>query len=112
MRAMSSVAKVHIIEGRPWKDALISVLEPRSLQRTWHATGGGTGDVVIAVLDTDPQSVLAAVGIEAPDGEVGDAIAASSRFYLNGLLGIGKLNMLADFKVTCGLSGGWSWGTG
>jgi hypothetical protein len=30
-----SVSTVHIVEGQPWKDALISVLEPRSPYRPW-----------------------------------------------------------------------------
>ena len=97
---MTSVARVHVIEGRPWKDALIRVVEPRSPYRPWHAADGiEPGDAVIAVLDTDPLSVLAGVGIVGPDGDVDDAIAAIDRFHLNGLLELGTLNMLADFVV-------------
>lgn len=33
MGEMTSVAGVHVVEGRPWKDALISVVEPRSPYR-------------------------------------------------------------------------------
>ena len=86
MGEMTSVARVHVIEGRPWKDALISVVEPRSPYRPWHAADGiEPGDAIIAVLDTDPLSVLAGVGIVGPDGDVDDAIAAIDRFHLNGL---------------------------
>ena len=100
MGELTSVANVHVIEGRPWKDALIRVLEPRSPYRPWHAADGiEPGDAVIAVLDTDPPSVLAGVGIVGPDGDIDDAIAAIDRFYLNGLLELGTLQMLADFKV-------------
>ena len=100
MGEMTSVGKVHVIEGRPWKDALISVVEPRSPYRPWHAADGiEPGDAIIAVLDTDPLSVLAGVGIVGPDGDVDDAIAAIDRFHLNGLLELGTLNMLADFVV-------------
>ena len=89
MGEMTSVARVHVIEGRPWKDALISVVEPRSPYRPWHAADGiEPGDAVIAVLDTDPRSVLAGVGIVGPgrgcrsrhrrDRPLSDAVAASS----------------------------------
>ena len=43
--------------------------------------------------------MLAGVGIVGPDGDVDHAIAAIDRFYLNGLLELGTLQMLADFKV-------------
>jgi hypothetical protein len=96
---LTSVANVHVIEGRQWKDALILVLEPWSPYRPWRAGDGiEPSDAVIAVLDTDPPSVLAGVGIVGPDGDVDDAIAAIDRFYLNGLE-LGTLQMLADFKV-------------
>jgi hypothetical protein len=100
MGEITGVANVHVIEGRPWMDALISVMEPRSPYRPWHAADGiEPGDAVIAVLDTDPQSVLAGVGIVGPDGDVDHAIAAIDRFHLSGLLELGTLNMLADSKV-------------
>jgi hypothetical protein len=100
MREIASVTGVHIIEGRPWKDALISVVEPRSPYRPWHAADGiEPGDAIIAVLDTDPRSVLAGVGIVGPDGDVDEAIAAIDRFHLSGLLELGTLNMLTGFAV-------------
>jgi len=103
MRQKPSVTTVHIVEGQPWKEALISVLEPRSPYRPWRpATNIEPGDAVIAVLDTDPESVLAGVGIVGPDGDVGDAFATIDPFYLNGLLELGTLNMLADFEVSRG----------
>jgi hypothetical protein len=54
---------------------------------------------VIAVLDTDPISVLAGVGIIGADGDPGRALAAIDPFYRSGLIELGTLNMLADFKV-------------
>ena len=43
----------------------------RSPYRPWHVADGiEPGDAVIAVLDTDPLSVLAGVGIVGPDGNV------------------------------------------
>jgi hypothetical protein len=100
MGEMTSVAKVHVIEGRPWKDALIRALEPQSPYRPWHfADGIEPGEAVIAVLDTDPVSVLAGVGIVGPDGDVAAAMDGIDRFYQNGLLELGALQMLADFHV-------------
>jgi hypothetical protein len=100
MSEPSSVEKVDIIEGTPWKDAVISVLEPRSPYRPWYAAGSTEpGDAVIAVLDTDPQSVLAAVGVIGASGDPHDSIAAIDRSKINGLLELGTLNMLADFMV-------------
>ncbi|WP_225928432.1 hypothetical protein [Rhodococcus opacus] len=51
--------RVFIVEGRPWKDAVIAHLEPRSPYRPWF-TGEDirNGDVLITVLDTDPRTVL------------------------------------------------------
>lgn len=54
---------------------------------------------MIGVLDTDPQSVLAAVAIVGPDGDVGNAFANINPASLTGLLELGTLNMLADFVV-------------
>ncbi len=101
LAGMTSVRRVHVIEGRPWKDAIISAVEPRSPYRPWHAADGiEPGDAVIAVLDTDPRSVLAAVAQVGPEGDIGDAIAAIDRFDLNGLLELGTLQMMAHFGIS------------
>lgn len=100
MRKKASIATVHIVDGRPWQDALISVLETRSPYRPWRTSGGiRPGDAAIGVLDTDPQSVLAAVAIVGPDGDVGNAFANINPASLTGLLELGSLNMLANFVV-------------
>lgn len=100
MRKEASVATVHVVDGRPWQDALISVLERRSPYRPWRTRGGiRPGDAAIGVLDSDPRSVLAAVAIVGPDGDVGNAFANLSPVSLTGLLELGTLNMLADFAV-------------
>lgn len=89
-----------IIHGRPWKDAIISILDPRSPYRPWSGVERAEpGDALVMVLDTDPVSVLAAVGIVGADGEGEAAIAGIHPFYVNGLLELGTLNMLADFEV-------------
>jgi hypothetical protein len=96
----TGVTRVNVVRGTPWKDALISVLEPRSPYRPWQpAAGFQAGEAVIAVLDTDPISVLAAVGIIGADGDAGRALAAIDPFYRSGLMELGTLNMLADFTV-------------
>ena len=100
MAEMTSVAKVHVIEGRPWKDALMSVVEPRSPYRPWHVADGiEPGDAVIAVLDTDPRSVLTGVGIVGPDGDVDRAIAGIDRWHLNGLLELGTVEVMARVSL-------------
>ena len=103
MKYKTSVNRFHIAEGRPWKDALISVIEPRSPYNAWHAATGITaGEPVIGALDTDPPSVIAAVGIVGPDGSVGEAFGRIDKFNRSGLLELGTLNMLADFIVNPG----------
>ena len=66
MKNNANVDRIHIAEGWHWKDALISVIEPRSPYRAWHAaTDIAAGEAFVGVLDTDPPSVLAGVGIVA-----------------------------------------------
>jgi hypothetical protein len=102
---ITDVKAVRIIKGKPWKDAVISVLEPRSPYRPWSgADRVEPGDAVVAVLDTEPVSVLAGIGIIGDDGDVHNAIAGIDRFYLNGLLELGTLNMLAGFVIRPGQS--------
>ena len=103
MKNKTSVNRVHIAEGRPWKDTLISVIEPRSPYRAWHvATGIAAGEPIIGTLDTDPPSVLARVGIVGPDGDVDEAFGRINTFNRSGLLELCTLNMLADFIVPLG----------
>lgn len=100
MREADSAARVHVIEGRPWKDALISIVEPRSPHRPWYAGDGvEPGDVLIAVLDTDPRSVLTQVATVGSDGDINAAIAAIDRWVLNGPLEIGTVNMMTNYVV-------------
>lgn len=94
------VAKVHVVEGRPWKDALIKILAPACPYRPWHhAQGIVPGDAVIVVLDTDPPSVLNGVGIVAPDGNVEQAIDIMTDHQSSGLLDVGTLQMLTDVAL-------------
>jgi hypothetical protein len=68
----------HVVEGCPWKDALIAFLEPESPYRPWCTDAGmplREGDVVIAVLDTEPRTVLGAATLGA-DLDVARALSA------------------------------------
>jgi hypothetical protein len=78
--------QVHLVAGRPWKDALISFLEPHSPYRPW-VTGSvlNKGDIIIVALDTDPQTVLTSARIGA-DGDVKSALADVDRSRTRGLI--------------------------
>ena len=56
-------AKHHlrIVEGRPWKQALVCALNPEAPYRPWKGLDPVTpGDTVLVVIDTDPRTVLCA----------------------------------------------------
>lgn len=66
---------VHIVAASPWKQAILAVLDPDSPYRPWSALDDlRPGDLVIGVLDTDPVSVLAGVGLVDDDLDVNRAI--------------------------------------
>lgn len=101
MKKSAHVGTVRLIAGVPWQDAVIRLLEPQSPLRPWRSTTPvKAGEAVVVVLDTDPQSVIAAVGVVERDGDVDGAITAVDPFYVNGLIELGSLNMLADFVVS------------
>lgn len=67
---------IHVAQGSPWKDAIIKLLQPRSPYRPWQGgVGAAPGDAVVAVLDTEPSSVIADVRQVGPDGSAERAIA-------------------------------------
>jgi hypothetical protein len=96
---------MHVVEGRPWKEAVITVLEPRSPYRPWRADEFDRikdGDRVVAVLDTDPVSVLATVGFVGADGDVHTTLAGIEQFELGGspaLLELDTLNMVSTVHL-------------
>ncbi|MCV7421403.1 hypothetical protein H7K45_12700 [Mycobacterium yunnanensis] len=55
--------RLHVLESIGWKDAVITLLEPRSPYRPWRggADEGQQSDTVAFVLNTDPPSILAEV---------------------------------------------------
>lgn len=108
MGSPATINTVHVIESRPWRDILIRLREPSTPLRPWPTDPRvKRGDAVIAVLDTDPVSVLAAVGVIERDGDVDGAFASIEPSDINGLVELGSLNMLADFTVSP--SGGEVW---
>ena len=92
--------EVGIVHGRPWKDAVIKLLEPRSPYRPWRTDGSlADGQMVVVVLDTDPQSVLTALGVIGADGDIDHALAEIDRFRLGGLLELSTLNMVTKLQL-------------
>lgn len=62
----SLATRFHLVEGGPWKDVLISFLEPESPYRPWSTPADlREGDVVIGIVDTEPRTVLTAAPIGA-----------------------------------------------
>lgn len=92
--------QVHLVVGRPWKDALISFLAPRSPYRAW-VTGStlSPGDIVIAALDTTPRTVLTTARV-GPDADVTGALAGVDRNRARGLMDGDDLQLanLSDYR--------------
>jgi hypothetical protein len=59
-----------IVEANDWKEAAITLLEPRSLYRPWRSGPEPlqAEERVLAVLHTDPVSVLNEIGYADADG--------------------------------------------
>jgi hypothetical protein len=56
-----------LVEGRPWKDAVIAYLEPRSPYRPWTIDNrAAVGDLLITVLSTTPRTVLCVERVSSP----------------------------------------------
>jgi hypothetical protein len=68
--------RLHIAQATDWKDAVITLLEPRSPYDPWRygTTEAAAGDTVAYVLNTDPPTMLADVGHLVVDGHPRDAI--------------------------------------
>ncbi len=87
---------VCFVTGRPWKDAVISLLEPRSPYRPWTTQESvEPGHSVVVALDTDPTSVLSAVGTVGSDGEIRSAITQIKSYRREALLEMATLDMLS-----------------
>jgi hypothetical protein len=68
--------RLHIIEGGPWKDAVISLLDNRCRYRPWRFGFGEAqmGDPVAIVLDTDPPSIITELATLGADGRFDRAL--------------------------------------
>lgn len=50
-----------VVEGRPWKQALVCALNPEAPYSPWHGSEHvAGGDIAVVVLDTEPRVVLCA----------------------------------------------------
>jgi hypothetical protein len=67
---------LHIAQATDWKEAVITLLEPRSPYRPWRygPSEAREGDTVAFVLNTDPPSVVTAVAQVGPDGNHRSAV--------------------------------------
>ena len=94
---------VRIVTGRPWKDAVVSVLQPRSSLRPWSTPDEcEPGDAVVAVVDTDPVSVFSGISVVGPDRDIHNAIAGNHHLSRAGLLELSTVNMLTDLAICRG----------
>jgi len=86
--------RLRVIEGRPWKEALICALAPDAPHRPWHGVGAvEPGDAVLVVIDTDPPTLLC--GFIQGSDPVRRAIAKISRFGRTGLQTVAELETAA-----------------
>jgi hypothetical protein len=77
-------ARVQIVLGSPWNDAVIRYLEPRSPYRSWqHADDVRENDSIVVVFDTEPALVLTEVGRVGADLSIDNAIAGLNRELTN-----------------------------
>lgn len=107
MGEISSDTKIHLVRAASWKDTIITLLEPDSPYRAWSGTPDvEPGDAVIAILDTDPVSVIAEICEVGSDGRADHAIAgcmdreSDDRDGPPLLLELGTLAVLAGLRFS------------
>lgn len=105
MGQIHSDTKVYVVQGAPWMDAVIKLLQPRSPYRPWRgALGARPDDAIVAILDTDPPSVIAEVRTVGPGERVDDCLAGAvdpdrASGHLPALLDLGTLTALAGLTI-------------
>ncbi|MBP1819277.1 hypothetical protein [Mycobacterium sp. OAE908] len=94
----TKIERLHIVEGSPWKDAVIALLDSRSPYRPWrHGFGAQVGDAVAIVLDTDPASILTTLGRVGIDGRMDRAVVEWSD-HAPTLVDLTTLTAVMDFS--------------
>jgi hypothetical protein len=94
----TATKRLHIVEGTDWRDAIIALLESRSPYRPWRYGFGEAhaGDPVAIVLNTDPPSILCALGRIGIDGRSDRAVVEWSD-RAPGVLDLATLTAVVDF---------------
>ena len=84
---------MHIVEANDWKEAAITLLEPRSPYRPWRSGPEPlqAEEQVLAILHTDPVSVLTTIGYADADGN-----ATFGRYTSLDLLDATTLALIAE----------------
>lgn len=90
--------RLRIIEGRPWKQALVCALNPEAPYQPWAGINDlAPGDTAVVVIDTDPRTVLCAF--------TWDALLDARHAIADAAIGTrGPLRLLAGIKDTRGIS--------
>ncbi len=105
MGEMIATNRIRVVRATAWRDAVIKILEPRSPYRPWRIPAGTKrGDAVLAVLDTNPVSVIADIREVGVDGS---ALRALGGFLDSGypwreppaLLELATLRDLTEFPL-------------
>lgn len=92
--------RVHIAQATDWKEAVISLLEPRAPYRPWRlaATTADEGDLLAFVLNTDPASILTEVAVVGEDGVLSHATFHPALF-LPTLMELATLASTVDLAI-------------
>ncbi|MGI9125890.1 MAG: hypothetical protein ACR2JM_14220, partial [Mycobacterium sp.] len=101
-------SRVHVIEGKPWKQALICALNPDAPYEPWHGIDeADRGQFTVVVLDTDPPTLLCAFTAKAVEDPRHTIAGEVSRGY-----GLAKLTRLLHpvSEVETGIGAGLNHG--
>src|SRR5690349_4472333 len=95
----TATERLHIVEGSPWKDAVIALLESRSPYRPWRYGFGEAhqGDPVAIVLNTEPPSILTGLGRIGADGQP-DRAEVEWAYPAPILIDLATLTKVVDFE--------------
>lgn len=96
MSELFTPSRIHVAVGTPWKDAVISRLEPSSSYRPWpEVPDARPGDGVVVIIDSEPRLVLPdVVRVDVPGGAA-QALAERNWWWLGSAVPV--------LRVGCGL---------